>query len=156
MEYDEAWAIYRASLEDDVRLSDEDWFMVDEALDYLIKNSFPGDEPIMIFNQAMSYYEQGYKELALKYFEYGADTYGESLCNAEAGAMCFCGDGVPINYEKALRYLSAAHENGWYEKSNLLAEMYEKGLYVEKDPVKAQEISECWEYWKSSCGDGEI
>lgn len=141
MELDEAWRIYRSSLEDGVQLSEADQFMVDEALDFLIRDASPEDKPIMAYNQAMNYYEQGKKQLALKYFEYGANNkYGVSLCSAEAGAMYYHGDGVPIDYEKAFKYLSAAHEANWFRKSNLLAEMYEKGIYVEKDHEKAQEV----------------
>ena len=52
----------------------------------------------------------------------------------------FSGDGVPVDYEKAFRYLNAAYRHHWYKKADLLAEMYEKGLYVEKDAEKAEEI----------------
>lgn len=92
-------------------------------------------------------YEEG--KLFPKNCSYAAQCYEKGLkpsgsigCYNRLGVLYFKGDGVPQDYEKAVKLLTQAYEeeNNWGVV--YLAEAYFKGLGVRQDYIKARELLE--------------
>lgn len=111
-------------------LSEEEEFFLIEAMQELMR--MPGEEAVWEFNLASYYQENGFYELAEKYFrklhEGGIFNFGYDL-----GTLYYEGiHGVP-DYEKAIHYFQYDLEYQNMDCQARLAEMYRLGQGVQQD-----------------------
>ena len=143
MDTNTAWRIVEKHEFDDEDLSKEEKeFLYTEALEYLVQESLESlddeeyEDPeleIRVFNLANYYLDKGLYDLALKYYEFGAER-GEPLSLEAAGRIWYSGHSSKgTDYQKAYCYLKQADENDWWNASYLLADMYRYGQFVNKD-----------------------
>ena len=127
--------------EDYYRLSnpnDEDRFLVTEALDYLITET---KDPGYMLELGGLYYEQKQFELARKYYELAAE-YDNTAALLCLGYIWYYGRTGARDYEKAFHYFDMARMRGDVNAAYKVADMYRRGLYVERDESKYREIIE--------------
>lgn len=127
--------------EDFYRLSnpnDEDRFLVTEALDYLITET---KDPGYMLELGGLYYEQKQFELARKYYELAAE-YDNTAALLCLGYIWYYGRTGARDYEKAFHYFDMARMRGDVNAAYKVADMYRRGLYVERDESKYREIIE--------------
>ncbi len=117
-------------------LSDEDFFLYSEAMQYLIEQTRNSGYMLELGGV---YYERKDFDLALKYYEMSA-SFGNEEANICLGYIWYYGRTGTVDYKKAFEYYSGAphHINALYK----VADMYKNGYYVEKNYDKYKEIIE--------------
>lgn len=117
-------------------LSEEDFFLYSEAMQYLIEQTKNSEYMLELGGV---YYERKDFDLALKYYEMSA-SFGNEEANICLGYIWYYGRTGTVDYKKAFEYYSGAphHINALYK----VADMYKNGYYVEKDYDKYKEIIE--------------
>ena len=118
--------------------SEEDRFLLAEALDFLITET---KEPDYMVELGGMYYEQRRFDLALKYYEMAAE-YDNLYAISDLGYIWYYGRTGEKNYEKAFHYFDKARKMGDLIAAYKVADMYKNGYYVEKDYEKYKEIIE--------------
>ncbi len=118
--------------------SEEDRFLVEEALHYLIEET---GNPDYMAQLGSVYYEQRQFDLALKYYELAAE-YDHTFALVGLGYIWYYGRTGERNYEKAFRCFDRAGKKGDLNAAYKVADMYRRGLYVDKDPDRFREIIE--------------
>ncbi len=144
MDKEQAWDIVR-SLDRKGRsapLSESDVYQREEALHYLCE--VEGDSEAMACLGGL-YYEAEKYPLAEKYYLMSYEN-GNKYIASGLGFIYFYGRVGTPDYEKAFRYFSEAKELGDKEAAMKIADMYERGLGVEKDEKKYEGILR--ELWK--------
>ena len=121
-----------------VNPGEEDRFLVEEALHYLIEET--GDPDCMETLGGL-YYEQQQFDLARKYYEMAAE-YDSTYALLGLGYIWYYGRTGERNYEKAFRYFDRAREKGDLNAAYKVADMYRRGYYVDRDPAEFQKIIE--------------
>ena len=117
-------------------LSESDAYQRMEALHYLCDVE---GEAWAMGHLGGIYYEQEKYQLAEKYYLSAYD-HGDKGIADGLGFIYFYGRVGTPDYEKAFRYFSEAKELGDKEAAMKIADMYERGLGVEKDEAKYEEI----------------
>ena len=117
---------------------DEDRFLVEEALSYLIEET---KDPEYMAILGGLYYEQKKFELALKYYEMAAE-YDHTYALAGLGYIWYYGRTGKRDYEKAFHCFDRARLKGNLNAAYKVADMYRRGLYVKKDPEEFRRIIE--------------
>ena len=118
---------------------DEDlFFMVTEALDFLIKET---SDPRYMLNLGGIYYGKKDFDQALKYYDMAAE-YGNVEALTCLGYIWYYGRTGTKDYEKAFENYSKAAEFGDPVAKYKLADMYKNGYHVEKDKAKYKAIVE--------------
>lgn len=117
-------------------LSESDAYQREEALHYLC--DVENDAEAMGYLGGL-YYEQEKYPLAEKYYLLSYENGNKAIANC-LGFIYFYGRVGTPDYKKAFRYFSEAKELGDMEAAMKLADMYERGLGVEKDEKKYEEI----------------
>lgn len=130
-------------------LSDDEEFMLIEALEFLIKETKNSRWMVELGGY---YYEKKQFDLALKYYEM-ADSYGNPWAPEGLGYIWYYGRTGTRDYKKAFEYYSKAAKHGFLRSKMKLADMYKNGYYVEKDYDKYVELIEEL-YDKSTSGYG--
>ena len=126
-------------------LSQDDAYQREEALRYLCE--IENDPEAMAYLGGL-YYEQEKYPLAEKYYLLAYENGNKGVANC-LGFVYFYGRVGTPDYEKAFRYFCEAKELGSNEAAMKLADMYERGLGVEKDEKKYEEIlRDLWEKLK--------
>ena len=117
-------------------LSDEDFFLYSEAMQYLIEQTKNSGYMLELGGV---YYERKDFDLALKYYEMSA-SFGNEEANICLGYIWYYGRTGTVDYKKAFEYYLGAphHINALYK----VADMYKNGYYVEKNYDKYKEIIE--------------
>ena len=118
--------------------SEEDRFMLREALEFLIQET---KDPRYMMDLGVEYYEQQEFDLALKYYEMAAE-YNDLSAISGLGYIWYYGRTGRKDYEKAFYYYDKAREMGDLIAAYKVADMYKNGYYVEKDYAKYKEIIE--------------
>ena len=118
--------------------SEEDRFLLAEALDFLITET---KDPDYMVELGGMYYEQRRFDLALKYYEMAAE-YDNLYAISDLGYIWYYGRTGEKNYEKAFHYFDKARKMGDLIAAYKVADMYKNGYYVEKDYEKYKEIIE--------------
>ena len=118
--------------------TEEDRFLVEEALRYLIEMT--GDPDYMAELGGM-YYEQRQFDLARKYYEMAAE-YDNTYALLGLGYIWYYGRLGERDYEKAFRCFDRAREKGDLNAAYKVADMYRRGYYVENDPGRFRKIIE--------------
>ena len=118
--------------------SEEDRFLLAEALDFLITET---KDPDYMVELGGMYYEQRRFDLALQYYEMAAE-YDNLYAISDLGYIWYYGRTGEKNYEKAFHYFDKARKMGDLIAAYKVADMYKNGYYVEKDYEKYKEIIE--------------
>lgn len=118
--------------------TDDDCFVYTEALNYLISETKSPDAMVEL---GAFYYEHKHYDLALKYYELAAE-YDNIYAISDLGYIWYYGRTGEINYEKAFHYFDKARQMGDLVAAYKVADMYQNGYYVEKDPDKYKTIIE--------------
>lgn len=120
---------------------DEDFFLYTEAMDYLIRED---DNPRDALYLGLEYLYRNRYEAARRYFELAAMS-GVEMAVTCLGDMYYYGQGVEVDYKKALDYYRQAYAGADPAARGfsglILATMYHKGQYVERDTQKSKEIA---------------
>ena len=120
------------------RVSEEDFFMFTEAMDFLI-NEEHRPEDMMYLGGV--YYETKRFDLALKYYEMAA-TYDYDEAYECLGYIWYYGRTGERDYKKAFENFSKMMEKGHLVATYKVADMYKNGYYVEKDMAMYEKIME--------------
>jgi tetratricopeptide (TPR) repeat protein len=128
MTREEAEKIIRESVIDG-DLSESDKFIVTEALDFMIRETY--SQKYIVYLGEIYYKDKQY-DLARKYFEM-AVPIKSMAANEYLGLMWDEGTAGHIDYEKAYYYYNTAMELGSFLGLYKLADMYRYGHYVEED-----------------------
>lgn len=118
--------------------TEEDFFLLTEALEYLIAET---KDPDRMVELGGNYYEQCRFDLALKYYEMAAE-YDNLHAISNLGYIWYYGRTGEKNYEKAFYYYDKARQMGDLIAAYKVADMYKNGYYVEKSFEKYKEIIE--------------
>ncbi len=118
--------------------SEEDAFLLTEALGYLIEET---KSPDYMVDLGSFYYESRQFDLALKYYEMAAE-HNNLYAISNLGYIWYYGRTGEKNYEKAFRYFDRARRMGDIISAYKVADMYKNGYYVEKNYEKYKEIIE--------------
>ena len=118
--------------------SEEDTFLLTEALAFLIDET---DETRYMVDLGAIYYEQRSFDLALKYFDMAAQR-GDVTALSNLGYIWYYGRTGARDYRKAFECFSRAADLGDLVARYKVADMYENGYYVPKDPEKYKSIIE--------------
>ncbi len=144
MDKEQAWNIVKSieRKEQHGPLSESDVYQREEALHYLC--DVESDAEAMAYLGGL-YYEAEKYPLAEKYYLMSYES-GNKYIASGLGFIYFYGRVGTPDYKKAFRYFSEAKELGDKEASMKLADMYERGLGIEKDEKKYEAILR--ELWK--------
>ena len=128
-------------------LSDDEEFMLLEALEYMIKET---GETHWMTELGGYHYEKKNFDLALKYYEM-ADEFGDKWAPEGLGYIWYYGRTGKKDYKKAFDYYSRAAANGRLQSKVKVADMYKNGYGVPKDMDKyRQTIEEAYEIVEDS------
>lgn len=119
-------------------LSDDEEFMLIEAMDFLIEET---KDPKWMVRLGGYYYDKKDFDLALKYYEM-ADSYGDEWAPEGLGYIWYYGRTGEKDYKKAFEYYTRAAKNGSLTSEMKIADMYKNGYYVEKDYDKYVDMIE--------------
>lgn len=111
------------------KVSEEDFFMFTEAMDFLINEEHRPQD--MVFLGGV-YYEMKRFDLALKYYEMAA-TYDYDEAFECLGYIWYYGRTGERDFKKAYEYFSKMMEKGNLEATYKVADMYKNGYFVEKN-----------------------
>ena len=138
MDKEEAWAIVNAIDRKQRKslLSSGDIHQRDEALHYLSDIEHDAEAMACLGGQ---YYEDENYPLAEKYYLASYEAGNKGIASG-LGFIYFYGRVGTPDYKKAFRYFSEAKELGDKEAAMKIADMYDRGLGVDKDPAKYEEI----------------
>ena len=117
-------------------LSYNDIHQRDEALHYLSEIEHDAEAMACLGGQ---YYEDENYPLAEKYYLSSYEAGNKGVASG-LGFIYFYGRVGSPDYKKAFRYFNEAKELGDKEAAMKIADMYDRGLGVDKDPAKYEEI----------------
>lgn len=120
------------------RVSDEDFFMFVEAMDFLINEEHRPQDMMYLGGV---YYEMKRFALALKYYEMAA-TYDYDEAYECLGYIWYYGRTGERDYKKAFENFSKMMEKGHLVATYKVADMYKNGYYVEKDMATYEKMIE--------------
>ncbi len=125
----EARKIVQEFADNTKRVSDEEFFMFAEAMDFLINEEHRPQDMMYLGGV---YYEMKRFDLALKYYEMAA-TYDYDEAYECLGYIWYYGRTGERDYKKAFENFSKMMEKGHLVATYKVADMYKNGYYVEKD-----------------------
>lgn len=111
------------------KVTDEEFFMFTEAMDFLINEEHRPQDMMYLGGV---YYEMKRFDLALKYYEMAA-TYDYDEAYECLGYIWYYGRTGQRDYKKAFEYFSKMMEKGHLVATYKVADMYKNGYYVAKD-----------------------
>lgn len=111
------------------KISEEEFFMFTEAMDFLIDEEH---QPQDMMYLGGVYYEMKRFDLALKYYEMAA-SYDYDEAYECLGYIWYYGRTGERDYKKAFEYFSKMMNKGNLVATYKVADMYKNGYYVQKD-----------------------
>ncbi len=120
------------------RMTEDDFFMFSEAMDFLINEEHKPQDMMYLGGV---YYEMKRFDLALKYYEMAA-TYNHDAAYECLGYIWYYGRTGERDYKKAFTYFSKLMDKGNLVATYKVADMYKNGYYVEKSQEMYEKIIE--------------
>ncbi len=120
------------------KVTDDDFFMFSEAMDFLINEEHKPQDMMYLGGV---YYEMKRFDLALKYYEMAA-SYDYDEAYECLGYIWYYGRTGQKDYKKAFEYFSKMMDKGNLVATYKVADMYKNGYYVERNLKKYEQIIE--------------
>ena len=120
------------------KVTDDDFFMFAEAMDFLINEEHRPQDMMYLGGV---YYEMKRFDLALKYYEMAA-TYDYDEAYECLGYIWYYGRTGERDYKKAFENFSKMMEKGHLVATYKVADMYKNGYYVDKDMATYERMIE--------------
>lgn len=120
------------------KMTEDDFFMFSEAMDFLINEEHKPQDMMYLGGV---YYEMKRFDLALKYYEMAA-TYDYDEAYECLGYIWYYGRTGEKDYKKAFDYFSKMMDKGNLVATYKVADMYKNGYYVEKSQEMYEKIIE--------------
>ena len=134
----EARKIVQEYADNTKKVTEEDFFIFAEAMDFLINEEHRPQDMMYLGGV---YYEMKRFDLALKYYEMAA-SYDYDEAYECLGYIWYYGRTGERDYKKAFENFSKMMEKGHLVATYKVADMYKNGYYVEKDPETYRKIIE--------------
>lgn len=120
------------------KVSEDDFFIFSEAMDFLINEEHKPQDMMYLGGV---YYEMKRFDLALKYYEMAA-SYDYDEAYECLGYIWYYGRTGQKDYKKAFECFSKMMDKGNLVAAYKVADMYKNGYYVERDHKKYEQIIE--------------